>query len=77
MASKDSSYQAGQMEGQAKMKKDQLKDQASSTAQSAKESCQQGQENASNFMQQTGEQMKGMAQGATDAVKNTLGMGGK
>lgn len=28
-------------------------------------------------MEQTGEQMKNMAQGATDAVKNTLGMNEK
>ncbi|KAI4387058.1 hypothetical protein MLD38_004919 [Melastoma candidum] len=29
---------------------------------------------ATNFLQQTGEQVKNMAQGAADAVKNTLGM---
>ncbi|KAJ9692566.1 hypothetical protein PVL29_011558 [Vitis rotundifolia] len=29
---------------------------------------------ASNFLQQTGEQVKNMAQGAAEAVKNTLGM---
>ena len=46
------------------VKKDEMMDKARETK-----------DQASGFIQQTGEQMKNMAQGAADAVKNTVGMG--
>jgi len=42
--------------------------------QATKETAQSGKDNSAGFLQQTGEKVKGMAQGATEAVKNTLGM---
>ncbi|KAJ8626295.1 hypothetical protein MRB53_019602 [Persea americana] len=74
MAPQDLSHKAGEMKGQAEVKNDQMADSASNSAQAVKESCQPGQENTSNFVQQTGDQMKGMAQGAADAMKSTLGV---
>ncbi|URE45384.1 hypothetical protein MUK42_25711 [Musa troglodytarum] len=38
--------------------------------------CQETKEQAGGLMQQTGDQIKSMAQGATDTVKNAMGMGG-
>ncbi|XP_068649133.1 late embryogenesis abundant protein 7-like [Aristolochia californica] len=60
----DIRYQAGKTLGHAQEKTDDMKDKASDKAQEA-----------GNFLQQTGDQVKAMAQGAADAVKNTLGMG--
>ncbi|XP_050133767.1 late embryogenesis abundant protein 7 isoform X2 [Malus sylvestris] len=48
---------------------------AEEAAQKTKETAQYGKEKASGIMQQTGEQMKHMAQGAADAVKGTFGLG--
>ncbi|KAL5975277.1 hypothetical protein ACLOJK_031956 [Asimina triloba] len=63
--------------GQAQVKKEELTSQASPPAQSAKDSSQQqGADQSGSFLQQTGEQVKSMAEGAAGAVKNTLGMGG-
>merc|ERR1712137_941668 len=45
--------------------------------QSTKESAQQGKDQSAGFLQQTGEQVKNMAQGAVGNVKSTLGMGDK
>ncbi|WVY97284.1 hypothetical protein V8G54_029435 [Vigna mungo] len=39
-----------------------------------KAAAEQNKEEAAGFLQQTGEQMKNMAQGAVDSVKHTLGM---
>ncbi|CAL9084584.1 unnamed protein product [Musa textilis] len=55
--------------GQAQAKKDEAMNKAS-------EACQQGKQQAGGLMQQTGDQMKNMAQGAIDTVKNAVGMGG-
>ncbi|CAN6486011.1 unnamed protein product [Victoria cruziana] len=64
-----------------------MKDKASSgmqavkdAANSAAEKCSSaahsdGQQSAGGLLQQTGEQAKSMAQGAADAVKNTVGIG--
>ncbi|XP_072993111.1 late embryogenesis abundant protein 1-like [Typha latifolia] len=65
----DLSYKTGQAAGHAQVKKDEMVDKASET-------CNQGKAQAGGFAQQTGEQMKQMAQGATDAIKNAVGMGG-
>ncbi|XP_020098293.1 late embryogenesis abundant protein 29-like [Ananas comosus] len=65
----DLRYQAGQAAGHAQVKKDEMMNRAS-------EACQQGKEEAGGLMQQTGEQVKQMAQGAADAVKNAVGMDG-
>ena len=51
------------------------KEKASRMGQSTKESAQSGNDNTGGFLQQTGGKVKGMAQGATDAVKQTLGLG--
>ena len=52
-----------------KVKKDDLMDRASQSARETKEQ-------AGGFVQQAGEQVKNMAQGAADGVKNAVGMGG-
>ncbi|XP_042483082.1 uncharacterized protein LOC122063439, partial [Macadamia integrifolia] len=57
------SYQAGEAKANAQMNKDQMMDKATNAMNSAKESC-----------QETGQQMKSKAEGATDAVKNAMGM---
>lgn len=87
MASRqDIRYTAGEVTGQAQVKKDEVmnsvhnaaqttRDKASGAADSTKESTESGKEQASGMLQQTGEQIKSMAQGAADALKNTLGMG--
>ena len=51
------------------------RDKASNAAQSTNDSAQQGADQSTGFLQQTGEKMANMAQGAVDGVKNTLGMG--
>ncbi|XP_059317828.1 late embryogenesis abundant protein 1-like [Lycium barbarum] len=82
-----SAQQAGEYHGQAQAKTEQMADSAKSTAhsmadkaenatQSAQESVQQNKDqNNPGFLQQTGEQVINMAQGAVDGVKNTLGIG--
>ncbi|XLQ98667.1 hypothetical protein HN51_053362 [Arachis hypogaea] len=50
------------------------RDKASEMGQATRESAQAGKDNAGGFLQQTGEKVKGMAQGAADAVKQTFGM---
>ncbi|KAJ8639102.1 hypothetical protein MRB53_015796 [Persea americana] len=60
------------------MPPDQMGHAAQSTKESAQENMEPAQENkesAAGFLQQTGEQMKNMAQGAVESVKNTLGVG--
>ncbi|CAF1705607.1 unnamed protein product [Brassica oleracea var. botrytis] len=53
------------------------RDKTANAAQSTKESAQHGQQQVSGFIQQTGESVKNMAQGAVDSVKNTLGINEK
>ncbi|KAK1257146.1 hypothetical protein QJS04_geneDACA024670 [Acorus gramineus] len=79
-------FRAGQARGQGAEKANQVIDSAKDTAQLAKdracdatrsthESAQQGAEKTTGFLQQTGEQVMNMAQGAVDTMKNTLGVG--
>ncbi|CAA7028642.1 unnamed protein product [Microthlaspi erraticum] len=56
------SVKAGQIVGQAQAKRDDCKADNTNSSQ------------ASGFFQQKGENLKSMAQGASEAVKNTLGM---
>ncbi|KAJ8480120.1 hypothetical protein OPV22_023847 [Ensete ventricosum] len=58
-------FKAGQGAGQAQVKKDEMM-----------QNCQETKEQAGGLMQQTGDQVKSMAQVATDTVKNAMGMGG-
>merc|ERR1711971_683490 len=75
MASRqDIGNKAGEITGQAQVKKDELLDRASDAAHSAQNSSPNVTGQATNFLQQTGEQVKNMAQGAAVAVKNTLGL---
>uniref|UniRef100_A0A7N2LM25 Uncharacterized protein n=1 Tax=Quercus lobata TaxID=97700 RepID=A0A7N2LM25_QUELO len=90
MASRqDIGNKAGEITGQAQVKKDELLDRASDAAHLAQNSSPNLTGQATNFLQQasrlralhkkcytslTGEQVKNMAQGAAVAVKNTLGL---
>ncbi|GMY34170.1 late embryogenesis abundant protein 2-like [Fagus crenata] len=56
------------------VKKGEFLNQASDTAQSTQNSSPNLSGQATNFLQQTGEQVKNMAQEAAVVVKNTLGM---
>ncbi|KAF3791943.1 Late embryogenesis abundant protein [Nymphaea thermarum] len=100
----DIRYKAGELAGQAQVKKDELMDKGRDAAQNVKEKASSGMQAAkdaansaadkccsaaesgksaasdcknqtSGFLQQTGEQAMSMAQGAAEAVKNTLGIG--
>ncbi|KAJ6963347.1 hypothetical protein NC652_001844 [Populus alba x Populus x berolinensis] len=69
----DITYSAGELTGQAQAKKDDFMNQyQEGLNQSTQDSSYTAQ--ASSFIHQTGEQVKNMAQGAAEAVKNTLGM---
>ncbi|KAL3735327.1 hypothetical protein ACJRO7_024454 [Eucalyptus globulus] len=78
----DIGYAAGQMTGQAQLKKEECMDQASNEYQATMDKLSGTTPNsgydikgqATNFLQQTGEQVKSMAHGAAEAVKSTLGM---
>ncbi|KAL2463489.1 Uncharacterized protein Fot_53145 [Forsythia ovata] len=50
-------------------------DKACDVANNTEAQAQQSKEENAGFLQQTGEQVANMAQGAIDGVKNTLGMG--
>ncbi|XVE52172.1 hypothetical protein DITRI_Ditri02bG0101300 [Diplodiscus trichospermus] len=71
-------HKAGEFTGQAQLKRDEIMDQAShgqaTNSQSSENQNSSYTSQATNFLQQTGEQVKHMAQGAADAVKTTLGM---
>ncbi|XVF86507.1 hypothetical protein PTKIN_Ptkin18bG0046400 [Pterospermum kingtungense] len=73
-------HTAGEMTGQDQVKRDEMMDQAPYGQTIHSQSQPSGDQNttytsqATTFLQQTGEQMKNMAQGAADAVKTTLGM---
>ncbi|XVE89132.1 hypothetical protein DITRI_Ditri19aG0126100 [Diplodiscus trichospermus] len=68
----DISQNAGEAT-QAQLKRGEIMNQASTDSQSSDQNSSYASQ-ATNFLQQTGEQVKHMAQGAADAVKNTLGM---
>uniref|UniRef100_A0A9I9DSD0 Late embryogenesis abundant protein 1-like n=1 Tax=Cucumis melo TaxID=3656 RepID=A0A9I9DSD0_CUCME len=68
------SHKAGETVGQAQVKKDEMMNQPTAHDQSATQTASDLKDQAANFLQQTGEQVKNMAQGAAEAVKNTLGM---
>merc|ERR1711924_387471 len=85
MASAKQNYKSGQAHGQGQAKTEEwvqstkdtanaTKDKTASAAQSAQESAQHGKDQSAGFLQQTGEQVKNMAQNAVDSVKNTIGM---
>ncbi|KAL7219998.1 hypothetical protein ACSBR2_012955 [Camellia fascicularis] len=72
---------AGQTHGQAQAKTEEWVQSAQNTANKtcdkmadSKESAQHGKEESAGFLQQTGEKMANMAQGAIDGMKNTLGI---
>ncbi|KAK9941360.1 hypothetical protein M0R45_017966 [Rubus argutus] len=50
------------------------KDKASESAERAGDTAESGKDKSEGFLQQTGAQVKNMAQGAVDTVKTTLGM---
>lgn len=56
-------------------KTEQWVDSCKDTANAARDRSAQAADQSAGFLQQTGEQMKSMAQGAIDGVKNTLGVG--
>ncbi|CAA0811637.1 Late embryogenesis abundant protein (LEA) family protein [Striga hermonthica] len=81
-------FNAGQAHGQAQGQTEQWIESAKSTASQAhdkacdaagktQEQAQLSKEETTGFLQQTGEQITHLAQGAIDGVKNTLGMGDK
>ncbi|XP_073054056.1 uncharacterized protein [Primulina huaijiensis] len=81
-------FNAGQARGQAQAKTEDWVESAKNTASKAhdkaceaagqtQQQAQRSKEENATFLQQTGEQMAHMAQGAIDGVKNTLGMGDK
>ncbi|KAL6581909.1 hypothetical protein OROMI_005923 [Orobanche minor] len=83
-----SQFNAGQTHGQTQAKTEQWVESAKSTASQAhdkaceaagktQEQAQCTKEESVGFLQQTGEQVAHMAQGAIDGVKNTLGIGDK
>ncbi|KAK7290425.1 hypothetical protein RIF29_04843 [Crotalaria pallida] len=83
--SQQQSFNAGQTHGQTQAKAEDFiqstKETASAAANRAHaaanttgQTAQQNKEEAAGFLQQTGEQVKTMAQGAVDTVKHTLGM---
>ncbi|KAH7521889.1 late embryogenesis abundant protein D-7 [Ziziphus jujuba] len=75
MSNVQQNFNAGQSHGQAKAKTEDWIGSTKDSAQSAQQSAQETKQEAAGILQQTGEQVKNMAQGAVDTVKNTLGMG--
>ncbi|KAL1330357.1 hypothetical protein HN51_047591 [Arachis hypogaea] len=81
MSSAQQSYNAGQAKAQTEASFQAAKDSASAAADKAQaaynttgQAREENKEEAAGFLQQTGEQVKNMAQGAVDTVKHTLGM---
>ncbi|KAI5649788.1 hypothetical protein M9H77_35793 [Catharanthus roseus] len=68
-------FNAGEAHGQAQGKTEKIIESTKETAQAAQDKAASATDQSSGFIQQTGEQMKSMAQGAIDGVKNTLGVG--
>ncbi|KAK0608751.1 hypothetical protein LWI29_035371 [Acer saccharum] len=86
MSNMQQNFNAGQTKGNAQAKTEEwvesaqntanaARDKASNAAQSTHDSALQGADQSAGFLQQTGEKVASMAQGAVDGVKNTLGMG--
>ncbi|MQL81313.1 hypothetical protein Taro_013772 [Colocasia esculenta] len=69
------SLKAGELQGRAQVKKDEMISRATDAAHSCKQSCQESMQQAGGSLQQVGEQMKSMAQGSADAVKNAMSTG--
>ncbi|KAF5181145.1 hypothetical protein FRX31_029269 [Thalictrum thalictroides] len=68
--SQSASFNAGQAQGQATVKKDQIVDKASNAAQSVKDSMSE----VRNIAGQAGQAVMDKASGAADAVKDATGM---
>ncbi|XP_010936077.1 uncharacterized protein [Elaeis guineensis] len=82
MSSTQQTFSSGKARGEGQAKADQMLQSAKDTAHSitggasdTRQSAQENTEQAAGFLQQTGEQVRQMAQGAMDAVKNATGMG--
>nr|XP_027120109.1 late embryogenesis abundant protein 1-like [Coffea arabica] len=68
-------FNAGETHGRTQAKTEQLVDSCKDAANAARDRSAQAADQSAGFLQQTGEQVKSMAQGAIDGVKNTLGVG--
>ncbi|KAF9673639.1 hypothetical protein SADUNF_Sadunf10G0045000 [Salix dunnii] len=87
MSGMQQSFNAGQTKGNTQAKVEQwtdtiqdtadaaCRDRTSAGAQSTWDSAQLEKDQSAGFLQQTGEQVKHVAQDAVDSVKNTLGIG--
>ncbi|KAH7573138.1 hypothetical protein JRO89_XS03G0075300 [Xanthoceras sorbifolium] len=79
MSNTQQQFSAGQTHGHAQAKTEEWIQSAQNTTNAARDevsnASQSGQEQSGGFLQQTGEKMVNLAQGAVDGVKNTLGMG--
>ncbi|KAJ6431738.1 hypothetical protein OIU84_019091 [Salix udensis] len=87
MSGMQQSFDAGQTKGNTQAKVEQwtdsiqdtadaaCRDRTSPGAQSTWDSAQMEKDQSAGFLQQTGEQVKHVAQDAMDSVKNTLGIG--
>ncbi|KAL5138393.1 Late embryogenesis abundant protein 2 [Glycine soja] len=85
MSSAQQNFNAGQTQGQTQVKAEEFvqstketasaaTDKANAAANTTGQTAQQNKDESAGFLQQTGEQVKNMAQGAVDSVKHTLGM---
>ncbi|GMN61461.1 hypothetical protein TIFTF001_030550 [Ficus carica] len=88
MSSIQQEFNTGKTQAQAQGKTEELvqsmkdtgnegKERTAEAAQCASESAHQGKDQAAGFLQQTGEQMRNMAQETVATVKSTLGIGEK
>ncbi|XP_004497781.1 uncharacterized protein [Cicer arietinum] len=85
MSSAQQNFSAGQSHGQTQAKAEDwvqstkesasaAADRAHAAANTTGQTAERNKEEAAGFLQQTGEQVKNMAQGAVESVKHTLGM---
>ncbi|MCH4805160.1 hypothetical protein MLE29_10795 [Pasteurella multocida] len=81
MSSAQQNFNAGQTQERAEQRMESAKNSASAALDKAHDAAnttgresEQNKQEAAGFLQQTGEQVKNMAQGAMDSVKHTLGM---
>ncbi|KAL3507443.1 hypothetical protein ACH5RR_032825 [Cinchona calisaya] len=75
MSSAQNQFKAGQTHGKTQAKTEQWVESCKDSANTARENTAHAADQSAGFLQQTGEQVKSMAQGAIDGVKNTLGVG--
>ncbi|KAL3506293.1 hypothetical protein ACH5RR_031675 [Cinchona calisaya] len=68
-------FNAGQTHGKTQAKTEQWVESCKDSANTAHDKAAHAADQSAGFLQQTGEQVKSMAQGAIDGVKNTLGVG--